>query len=298
MEVLVSVIIPCYNVEDFVEKSIKSIENQTLNGIEIIAINDGSTDKTGKILSLLAKNNPCIKYINNSTNLGLIKTLNLGIDHAKGKYIARMDADDISLPTRLEKQFQFLENNQDYGICGTGAWSIDMNDFIVGEKFLPLHNDDIKKFIHYGCPFIHPSIMVRTTILQEIKYNANYQHVEDLKLWSDILEKYKGFNLEEKLIGYRINFSSITHIYGDIQAKNANKIYLPDELFLQHIRGIKSSKARIPLYARMIKKNQTPLKSYLSVKTSVLFITSAIVYFLSKIRFSFFKLKKVSIYDL
>ncbi len=116
---LVSVLIPCYNVEKFVEESVNSILNQTYTHIEVIAINDCSTDRTGEILYSLAKEDPRITVISNEENLKLIKTLNKGIKLCSGEYIARMDSDDIALPTRIEKEVDFLEKNKDHDIVST-----------------------------------------------------------------------------------------------------------------------------------------------------------------------------------
>ena len=118
-EPLVSVLIPCYNCEKYVEEAVMSIIEQSYSNLEILVIDDGSTDNTGSILQELAQKDSRIRYIKNETNLKLIRTLNKGIDLCRGKYIARMDADDISLPTRIVKQVNFLEKHPDIGIVGT-----------------------------------------------------------------------------------------------------------------------------------------------------------------------------------
>ena len=110
---LVSILMPVYNSEKYLREAIKSILNQTFTNFELIIINDGSTDNSLKIIKSFKDNR--IKIIKNKGNLGLIKTLNKGIDLAQGKYIARMDADDIAMPKRLEKQIAFFNENPDYG---------------------------------------------------------------------------------------------------------------------------------------------------------------------------------------
>ena len=114
---LISVILPAYNAERFLEEAIDSILAQTYKNFELIVLNDGSTDRTEEII--LSYNDPRIRYIKNESNLKLIKTLNKGIALARGKYIARMDADDISLPTRFEKEIEFMEIHPDIGVCSS-----------------------------------------------------------------------------------------------------------------------------------------------------------------------------------
>jgi len=125
---LVSVLIPCYNCEEYVEEAVMSIIKQTYPNLEILVIDDGSTDNTGNILKILAKEDPRIIYIKNEENLKLIATLNKGLNLCKGKYIARMDADDISLPTRIEKQVNFLEAHPEIGIVGTYTKNFGVNN--------------------------------------------------------------------------------------------------------------------------------------------------------------------------
>ena len=114
---IVTVLMPVYNAEKYLAEAINSILNQTFTNYELLIINDGSTDKSEEII--LKYSDKRIRYIKNDKNIRLVATLNKGIELAKGKYIARMDADDISVPTRLEKQITLLENNEDIGVCGS-----------------------------------------------------------------------------------------------------------------------------------------------------------------------------------
>ena len=122
---LVSVIIPCYNAENYVEEAVRSIMTQTYKNLEIIVTDDCSTDNTLKVLRNLAVEDSRIKIIENKENLKIVKSLNNMINIAQGKYIARMDADDISFPERIEKQLAFMDANPEYGLCGTNALCID-----------------------------------------------------------------------------------------------------------------------------------------------------------------------------
>ena len=178
---LVSVLIPCYNCEKYVEEAVMSIIKQTYSNLEILVIDDGSTDNTKTILQRLAQKDSRIRYIKNEENLKLIKTLNKGLDLCNGKYIARMDADDISLLTRIEKQVDFLETHPEIGVVGTyiqifgvreSVWKMDTKD-----KYIRAH-------LFCNSSFAHPSVMMRTSILRDnhLYYNTDYPHAEDYKL--------------------------------------------------------------------------------------------------------------------
>lgn len=164
---LVSVIIPCYNAEKYIEQAVHSIIKQTYKNLEIIVTDDCSTDKTFEILQRLAKEDSRIKLYKNETNLKIVKTLNNQISQVNGKYIARMDADDISLPKRIEKQVEFLENHTDYGFCGTNAYHIDENGKTIGKSVLPETFEDNKFFLKFYSTFYHPTVMIRSDVYKK-----------------------------------------------------------------------------------------------------------------------------------
>src|SRR3990172_12530717 len=118
---VITVLMSAYNAEKYLREAIESILNQTFKDFEFIIINDCSTDKTKKIIEEYANKDARIKLINNATNLGLTKSLNIGLKEARGEYVARLDADDVALPERLEKQYEFMNKNRD--ITLTGAWA-------------------------------------------------------------------------------------------------------------------------------------------------------------------------------
>ena len=130
---LVSIILPCYNAQLFLNKAIDSILKQTYNNFELICIDDCSTDKTAEILKYYESLDSRIKVYTNKKNLKIAETLNIGLQHAKGKYIARMDADDISIPNRIELQVSFLEKDDSIGICGGQCKVINEIDVCTGK---------------------------------------------------------------------------------------------------------------------------------------------------------------------
>lgn len=208
---LVSIIIPCYNAEKYVESAVRSIMNQTYKNLEIILTDDCSTDGTFSILEKLATEDSRIKLYKNETNLKIVRTLNKMVQFANGKYIARMDADDISLLNRIEKQVEFLEKNLDIAFCGTNAFIINEKTQMIGKSHLPLSNEDISIYIKYGNPFLHPSIMINSEICKRNLYDEKYIYAEDYELWQRLIKLYKVRNLKENLIKYRILKNSISN---------------------------------------------------------------------------------------
>lgn len=207
---LVSVIIPVYNCEKYVESAVRSIMNQTYKNLEIIITDDCSTDGTYYILQKLAEEDSRIKLYKNTNNLKIVATLNNMIALVKGKYIARMDSDDISLPNRIEKQVEFLEKHSDYGICGCEAFHISEKGRFIGISFIPNKNRDIQIYSKYENPFYHPTVLIKTELMKDLKYEKKYEDAEDYYLWKQLLLKTKGFNLREKLFYYRIVDTSIS----------------------------------------------------------------------------------------
>jgi glycosyltransferase involved in cell wall biosynthesis len=121
-EMKISVLLPAYNCEKYITEAVNSILGQTFRDFELIIIDDGSTDDTRKILLDLARKDRRIKLILSRKNKGIVHSMNLAVKKARGKYLARMDADDVSLRTRLEKQYRFLEENRDVFLCGTSYY--------------------------------------------------------------------------------------------------------------------------------------------------------------------------------
>ena len=209
---LVSVVLPAYNAELYIKEAIDSVLAQTFTDFELIILNDGSTDKTEEII--LSYQDSRIVYVKNEQNLGLIGTLNKGMALAKGKYIARMDADDICLPKRFAKQVNFLEEHPDYIICGTSAYRFYSNITDAKAFIPPITDEKIRVRLFFNSSFIHPSVMFRTNIVKDqcLRFNDNYKYAEDYYFWMDLLKYGKGFNLKEKLLYYRVVETSQTAV--------------------------------------------------------------------------------------
>ena len=196
---LVSVIIPCYNAEKYVELAVRSIMNQTYKNLEILCCDDCSTDVTFLILQKLADEDSRIKLIKNETNQKIVKTLNKLIALANGKYIARMDADDISLPKRIEEQVKVLEkNNNRIVMCGCNVIHIDESGRKIAKTILPVTKKQIQVMKSFRTPFYHPSVMIKAAVLKQYKYLREFQYAEDYELWLRILHNYEAVNLRKR----------------------------------------------------------------------------------------------------
>ncbi len=205
---LVTVILPVYNAQLFLAKAIDSVLAQTYTHFELLLINDGSTDDSERII--LSYTDVRIRYIKNKQNIQLIATLNKGIALAQGEYIARMDADDECMPTRLAKQVQFMQDNPNVGVCGTYARRKDIRTNTITNWEYPTTHNQMKCRLFWGSTIIHPTAMLRNSVLQHIKFNANYPHAEDYKLWKDIAQYYTLANIPEYLLNYTEHDGQIT----------------------------------------------------------------------------------------
>lgn len=198
----VSVIMSVYNGETYLKESIDSIIVQTFKDFEFIIINDGSTDKSEEIILDYLKKEKRIILIQQQ-NIGLTKSLNRGLSIAQGLFIARQDADDISLKTRLAKEVDFLNKNPEYALVGTDYNEITLSGTIreKSSKYFVYKDEEIKKnFIRYN-PICHTSVLFRKSILKDIgMYNDKLIYSQDYEFWFRIMNKYKVANLSEVLV--------------------------------------------------------------------------------------------------
>ncbi|MFO7790847.1 MAG: glycosyltransferase family 2 protein [Bacteroidales bacterium] len=220
---LITVLLPCYNARAYLPEALESVMHQSYQNLEILCINDGSTDDTGEILEGYAKKDNRIRVVHNETNLKLIKTLNKGIELARGEYIARMDADDVSMPERIEKEMEFLiSNNYDFVSCQ--ASFIDKNSGIRKGNCLMFPDHPYSLFYTYFInPFVHSGILIKSEILKTNKYPdvPEVTHTEDYALWAHLLRKgHTAAVLAEQMILYRINDDSVSSDNAQRQLNN------------------------------------------------------------------------------
>lgn len=228
----VSVILPVYNTKMYIKESVESILQQTFSDFELLIIDDASTDGTQDIIKGFIDNR--IVFIQKEKNSGYTQSLNSGIEFAKGKYIARMDADDISLPQRLEKQVAFLEAHEEVVVCGADAEIIGSN-----ERFIPffLTHEEIITSMLITNPMIHPVIMFRRSFLLEnnIRYNESFEPAEDFELWVRIASIGKLANLPDVLLRYRKHTGQVSNTRNELQQKNVRELRIE---LVKYLTGI------------------------------------------------------------
>lgn len=220
---IVTVLMPVYNAGQFLREAIDSILNQTFTDFEFLIINDGSTDTSEEII--LSYKDPRIRYYKNEGNLKLIATLNRGFDFAQGKYIARMDADDISLPTRLQLLVGLMESKPEVGLAGTWFENFIDNQVTGTARYAPDHETIC--FTHlYQIHLSHGTCMFRTSVLKEHKlyFDPNYSHAEDYELWSRISAVTKLANIQQVLYRVRHHEGEVSRKYSDVQTNNSYRV--------------------------------------------------------------------------
>lgn len=201
---------PVLNGERYLKEAIESILHQTLNDLEFIIINDGSIDKTGEILDEIKDER--VKVITHPQNWGLSKSINQGIKLSGGMYIARMDADDLSLPQRLASEVNFLEQNPLIGIIGSAAIMINEKGERMGQVSKPLSHKTLKWQSLFSTPLLHPTIMARSEVLKNNLFDETFHNSEDYELWSRLIfeRNIEIANLKEPLLYYRVTKKSFT----------------------------------------------------------------------------------------
>lgn len=198
-----SVILPVYNGQEYLAEAIHSVLSQSFDDFELIVINDGSTDGSAAIIEEF--DDKRIRFFQ-QTNKGLAATLNRAVSLASGEYIARQDQDDVCLPTRFERQVQFLEANTDVGMVGAAAeiWVGNARSNRLLQH--PTHNALLKFGLLFDNHFVHSSVMVRRSVFDCLGgYSEDFlrQPPEDYELWSRVMKKYMVANLPDVLLKYR-----------------------------------------------------------------------------------------------
>ncbi|PJC30485.1 hypothetical protein CO051_05440 [Candidatus Roizmanbacteria bacterium CG_4_9_14_0_2_um_filter_39_13] len=216
---LISIILPVLNGEKFLRVALDSMIAQTYTKWEMIVVDDGSNDETPLILAEYAKKLPQMRILTNKKQVGISKALNQGIRQAKGSYIARMDADDISYPKRFAKQLAYLQTHKTVVAVGAQCDVIDAQGRITGVKTFPLSHEQIYKTIFHFNPLQHPVLMVNRSLLPEkfVFYDI-LDGAEDVNLLFKLFAFGKVMNLDEALLAYRIHtenssLKKIKHIY-------------------------------------------------------------------------------------
>lgn len=243
---LITVLMPLYNAERYVRQAIESILCQTWRDFELLIIDDGSTDAGPDIVA--AMHDERLVLLRNPNNMGVAATLNRGLDVARGRYIARMDADDISLPDRLERQVRFMEENPDVGI--SGGWVRCFGTSSSSTQRPPCEQETLRCYALFENPFCHMAVIMRREMMQvhDLRYDGSFSRSEDYELWSRALYCFPLANIGRVLVRARQHPASVTLTHWQEMTLQTEKIQavllralninpLSEELRLHHQVG-------------------------------------------------------------
>ncbi|MBO9732627.1 MAG: glycosyltransferase family 2 protein [Chitinophaga sp.] len=207
---LVTVFMPAYNGEAYIEKAIQSVLDQSFTNFELLIINDGSTDRTLEIIRKFT--DPRIRLVHNDGNKGLTFTRNRGIEEAKGQYIAILDCDDIAMPDRLKAQISFLDSNPDIALCGGQAITIDESGKETGNLNVIAGDKNISPELVFHNTFINSSLIIKRSAMLEAGGYRDFSPAEDYELSYRIALRHPVANLKEVLVAYRLHNNNISKV--------------------------------------------------------------------------------------
>jgi len=232
MTVPLSVLLPVHNAEAFLREAIDSILAQRFRDFELIVIDDGSRDGSATLLRRVTDARVTIKTLPDS--LGIAEALNAGIEAAHGRYLARMDADDVAAPDRFQRQFAYLEQHPRVAVVGSRIHYIGRN--VPSQDFRPLDAASCRAYLLFGTPLVHPSVMLRRDVLTHhgLRYEARFSRSEDYRLWTRVQAHGDLCNLPEALLGYRVHAASVTGQHGGVMQSEAGEI---QRELVQHYLG-------------------------------------------------------------
>jgi glycosyltransferase involved in cell wall biosynthesis len=220
---IVTVLMPVYNGQAFLEQAIDSILEQTLSDFELLIIDDGSTDGSPEIIA--GYDDRRLRVVRNERNIRLVGALNRGLALARGRYLARMDSDDISLPTRLERQVGFLESNPEIGACG--SWVATIGDGNGSVWKYAEGAEEIRCRLLFSSALAHSTVCMRRDWFARngLQFDEAYPHAEDYELWRRASEKFPLANIPEILVRYRIHEASVSRRQREIQDETVRRIH-------------------------------------------------------------------------
>lgn len=252
-EVRVSVIMPVYNGQEFLAEAMSSVLHQSFRDFELVVVDDCSTDSTPEIVRGFADGR--VRYLRNSTNQGLTKSLNIAWSAARGEYLARMDADDVSLPERFLRQVEFLDSHPEVAVVGCAAEFFGSFESVV--RPLTSH-DAIRCQMLVNCPMVHPTVMLRRAEFDrlDLRYDPKCAKAQDYDLWSRAVHEVRFANLPEVLFRYRVHGNQVSVTGSVEQTAVADRVR--SRLIGRLVSGL--STEDLDVYCRMARLGS--LKSY------------------------------------
>lgn len=251
--IAVSIIMSVYNAENYLNEAIDSILNQTFQDFEFIIVEDASTDSSYKILKEYEDKR--IKIIRNKSNIGLTRSLNKALKYATGKYIARMDADDICMPTRLEKQIHYMEKHRNVALISCSFMRFGESE---QKTIIRMNEVQIKGQLMFGSVLPHPGFIFRREIYSKykIRYNEKMKYAQDYDFQVRVARKFKIACLPDILIKYRVSDKQISSQKSLEQQECANRVR-QSQLYYY---GIKCNQKQIELIRRIYMDEQSEFK--------------------------------------
>jgi len=253
--VKVTVLMPVYNGASFLREAIDSILGQTYSQFEFLIINDGSTDNSEEIIRSYTDNR--IRLVNNENNLGLIATLNKGLDMIETPFVIRMDADDVSMPDRVEKLVAQMLADPTLGACSSWFDTItETGQLRLGGRYSQSF-EEIRLKNLYQLHFIHGASIMRMSILNQngIRFDPSFNHAEDYDLFDRLGNVSKLLNIQLPLYRIRIHGNSVSRMYDSVQQQNSTRVKL--RIFRQ--LGMEVSEHEMELFGLLMYQNYSSL---------------------------------------
>lgn len=227
-----SIIMPVYNAEKYLSPAIQSALNQTYKDLELIIINDGSSDKSKVVIESFDDSR--IKYFENKQNSGIVFSRNRGLELARGDFIGMLDADDIAYPNKFEEQITFLQKNREYGMVGSWARFIDDEGKpIPGSWKLTASPEMIPSIMLFKNYFLQSAVLYRKECINKFSFKKGFEIGEDYLIWYEIIKNYKAWNLQKFLVKYRIHVGGVTKLHQE------NKLEMEKEIFRIQLKDLK-----------------------------------------------------------
>ena len=292
---MISVLMPVYNSQSFLEEAIESVLNQTYKNFEFLIYDDNSIDSSKKIIIKFSQKDSRIKFFFSKKNLGHTALLNMMIDKSKFNFLARMDSDDISVKTRFKKQLNFLLNNPKISAVGSFAEIIDDNGNFIKKIKLPVYDKEIKEKLLNDSVLMHPTVMLRKDFIKQINAYRECAPAEDYDLWTRLSLISSLHNLPEYLLKYRIHSKSVSSLkrdyqflYGQIVKKNYENLLLGNPDIIENFHFKNSTKSQLMKKFYFLKKKYDDYQDFnfllklIKKKNYMLFIINFICLFFKK----------------